>query len=35
MLPGESVRLRMTGPLQPVVIVASRKVVGVLMPVKQ
>lgn len=34
-LPADSVRLRMTGPLQPVVIVASRKAVGVLMPVKQ
>jgi len=34
-LPAGSVRLRMTGPLQPVVIVASRQAVGVLMPVKQ
>jgi hypothetical protein len=34
-LPADSVRLRMTGPLQPVVIVASRKAVGVLMPVMQ
>lgn len=34
-LPAAAVRFRMTGPVQPVVIVAAGRAVGVLMPVRQ
>ena len=34
-LPAASLHLRMTGKMQPVVIVADRKAIGVLMPVRQ
>ena len=34
-LPAASVRFRMTGKMQPVVVVADGKVIGVLMPVAQ